>query len=331
MNLVTGATGHIGNVLIRELLAMNKPVRALVLPSDDLQPINGLPIELVNGNVLDAKSLFQAMQDVETVFHLAGVISIMPGKNDLLRSVNILGTRNIIWASQKANIKRLVYTSSIHALKRTEKGVIIDEKIPFDPDNALSDYDHSKAQASLDVIKATEEGLDAVIVCPTGVIGPFDFRCSEIGQIILDCIKRKLQLYVDGAYDFVDVRDVAKGLIMASEKGKSAETYILSGENWSVRKLLDTIRELSGFKFPRLRVPMTLAHSIAQFTPYLYQFSHLKPRITPYSLETLISNANISHAKAETDLNYFPMPLKESIQDTIKWFLENKIQAAALT
>jgi dihydroflavonol-4-reductase len=294
------------------------------MPGEDRTPLNNLPVTFVEGDVLDSSSLQKALEDIENVYHLAGMISILPGKNELLRSVNILGTRNILFACRQANVRRLVYTSSIHALQRMPRGNIINEQVPFDPNNALSDYDSSKARASLDVQQAVAQGLDAIIACPTGVIGPYDFRRSELGQLILDCLKKKPQLYIEGAYDFVDVRDVAQGLILSGEKGQAGETYILSGEKVSVKRLIDTVRKTSGRQFPRLKVPFIIARFASRFSPLYYRLTHLRPRFTTYSLDTLVSNADISHAKAKKELGYSPRPMIESIQDTIAWFLENR-------
>jgi len=324
MNLVTGATGHIGNVLVRELLSRGKDVRALILPGEDRSPLEGLDVDIIEADVLDSQALFNAYQGVEDVYHLAGIISIMPGNEPLLKLVNILGTRNIIQAARMTGIRRLVYTSSIHAIRRAPHGVTIDETIPFDPENAISAYDYSKAQASLDVLQAAHTGLDAVIACPTGVIGPYDFRKSEIGQIILACVQHKPQVYIDGAYDFVDVRDVAKGLIAANERGRRGETYILSGEQITVRRLLETVWSAIGARLPTLRIPLHLARFFTIFTPMYYRLLKLKPRLTKYSIETLLSNSVISHAKAQTELGYQPRPIRETILDTVRWFIENK-------
>lgn len=320
MNLVTGATGHIGNVLVRALLDRGERVRALILPGEDTTPVEGLDIEKVEGDVLDFPALQAALRGVEHVFHLAGMISILPGRNPLLRLVNVVGTRNVIHAARNAGIHRLVYTSSIHALSRVPHGVKIDEQVPFDPDHAISAYDQSKAQASQEVQRAVEEGLDAVLVCPTGVIGPYDFRHSEMGQLIYDCAQQKPQFYVDGAYDFVDVRDVAQGMIAARDRGNTGETYILSGELISVRGLLETVWKVTGQRFLRLRVPLALAHFAAHFTPLYYRLAHARPRLTPYSLATLASNADISHAKAQRELGFTPRPISEALADTVRWF-----------
>jgi dihydroflavonol-4-reductase len=321
--LVTGATGHIGNVLVRLLLESGQRVRALVLPGEDCKPLQNLPVKLIEGDVLDYRSILKAMQGVEIVYHLAGMISIMPGDDHLLRLVNIVGTRNVLYACRNTHVKRLIYTSSIHALSRIPQGMVIDENVPFDTQNAISDYDHSKAQASLEVKTAVGEGLDAVLACPTGVIGPYDFRCSEIGQLILDCLRRKPQFYFDGAYDFVDVRDVAQGLIQSEKFGKTGETYILSGEKITVQSLLDQVREISGFNFLKFKVPLKAVKWLARHAPQYYRLFKQKPRLTPYAIATLLSNSVISHAKAAAELGYQPRPLLNSLQDTIHWLREN--------
>jgi dihydroflavonol-4-reductase len=324
MNLVTGATGHIGNVLVRKLLGAGQSVRALILPGEDTTSLRDLPVEQVTGDVLDPSSLRKAMRGVTRVFHLAGIISILPGKNRLLHRVNVEGTKNILSEAKRSGVQRLIYASSIHAIQRAPEGVRIDEQLPFDPQNTAGEYDRSKAEASLAVLQAAREGLDSVIVCPTGVIGPNDYRRSEIGQLILDCVEQKPQFYVDGAYDFVDVRDVAEGIVLAAEKGRSGETYILSGEKISVRRIIDLLWEMTGRRFARIHIPFSFARLAARFTPWYYRRRNVKPRFTSYSLETLRSNSDISHEKATRELGYRPRSLLETIADTVDWFRRNK-------
>jgi len=323
MYLITGATGHIGNALVRVLRASGQKVRALILPGEDHESIQGLGVEEIEGNILDTSTILKAMDGVQDVFHLAGIISILPGNRNLLHQVNVKGTMNVIQAAIQAGIRRLVYTSSIHAIARTPHGVTIDERFPFDPNNPFGEYDRSKAEATILVKEAVEQGVDAVIVCPTGVIGPYDYRCSEMGSLILDCLKEKPQLYVEGAYDFVDVRDVAQGMLLANEQGKNGEVYILSGEQIQVHNLLDSVREISGKKFFTLKIPTMLAQFASNFTPYYYRLTHAKPRFTSYSLEVLKSNSIISHAKATREIGYQPRPLHETLSDTIDWFHKN--------
>jgi dihydroflavonol-4-reductase len=324
MILVTGATGHIGNVLVRRLLEYGHSVRALILPGEDTTPVSGLAVELFTGDILDSTSLLKAMKGVTEVYHLAGIISILPGRNTLLQAVNVEGTKNILAAARLAGIRRFIYTSSIHAIQRAPLGVQINEDLPFDPDNPAGAYDRSKAEASLAVLQAAKEGLDTVIVCPTGVIGPHDYRRSELGQLILDCVNLKTQWYVDGAYDFVDVRDVAEGMILAAEKGRPQETYILSGERITVRRLIDSLWDLTGGQFARIHIPFSLARFASLFTPFYYRLTATKPRFTTYSLETLRSNSDISHEKASRELGYSPRSLMVTVADTVSWFRQNR-------
>jgi dihydroflavonol-4-reductase len=319
MDLVTGATGHIGNVLVRTLVARGRKVRALILPGEDLTPLRGLDVELVEGDVLAPATLAPAFAGIDVVFHLAGLISILPGRDELVERVNVLGTQNCLRVAQRLGVRRFVYTSSIHAINRLPHGEMIDERVPFDPVDAISAYDRSKAVASLAVLASVCQGLDAVIACPTGVIGPYDYRLSEMGSLILDCIERKPQLYVDGAYDFVDVRDVAEGLLQVSAAGKTGESYILSGEQISVRAILETVLEATGERVAMLRIPLRLARCASAFTPVYYRLRRMRPRFTSYSLATLQSNSAISHAKASRELGYSPRKLHLSLLDTVAW------------
>lgn len=323
MWLVTGATGHIGNVLVRKLIERGEKVRALILPRESRTPLQGLDVDAVEGDILNLDSLYKSMREVKGVFHLAGLISIMPGSDEIVRRVNIEGTKNILQVAKDMRVGKFVYTSSIHAIRRMEEGVI-DETLPYDPDNPYGEYDRAKAEATLEVQHAAQGGLEAVIACPTGVIGPYDFRGSLMGDVIHEAAVSRPTLYVDGAYDFVDVRDVADGLIAVAERGRNGESYIFSGHKISVRYLLETVREITGRPFFTMKIPFDLAKFVALFTPMYYSYARVHPRFTPYSLEVLRSNSNISHAKATRELDYRPRPLYDSIRDAVKWFLESK-------
>jgi dihydroflavonol-4-reductase len=324
MILVTGATGHIGNTLVRALVERGQRVRAMLLPGEDPTPLQGLGVEQVPADVLDFTSVLAAFGHVTCVYHLAGVISILPGPQPVLRAVNVVGTRHVLQAARQVGVERLIYTSSIHALRRVPHGVLIDESLPFDPEGAISAYDASKAQASLEVLQAARAGIPATIVCPTGVIGPYDFRRSEIADLVLSCMRGEPQLYVDGAYDFVDVRDVAEGMIHACEYGRPGESYLLGGEQITVRRMLDSVAEITRRGFARIRVPLALARLVSRATPAYYRLTRARPRITPYSLETLASNSNISHAKAARELGFVPRPLRQSMEDMVRWLQENR-------
>jgi dihydroflavonol-4-reductase len=323
MNLVTGGAGHIGNVLVRELIYRGEPVRVLVLPGEDTRSLQGLPVEFAEGDVCDKESLIHAMQGVDVVFHLAALVSITEDKAYLLEAVNVEGTRNIIEAAKQCQVNTLVYTSSIHALERPPVGVSITEMCAFDPENPAGPYDRTKAKASLLVKKAADEGLDTRIVCPTGVIGPYDYRRSEMGELILSFMQKRLNVLVDGAFDFVDVRDVAEGQILARDYGKSGETYILSGERIELKWLHALVKKITGKETKPITFPLPIVMIIAPLAEWYYKITKQKPRITRYSLETVISNSEISSEKARTELGYQPRSLTKSVTDTVRWWLKN--------
>ena len=226
--LVTGGTGHLGNVLIRTLTDRHENVRALVLPGEDTSSIDSLPVELVRGDVRDIESLRGAAENIDYVYHLAGIVTVSRGRNSILEEVNVNGTRNVLKVCKEKNIRRLVYTSSIHALNDVPHGITIDESIPITPEKALGSYGKSKAKATLEVLKAAREGLDVVVVCPSGVIGPFDYRPSPMGRMLLYFLRSPFRLVPVGAYNFVDVRDIADGEIRACEQGeKRRSIYII--------------------------------------------------------------------------------------------------------
>jgi dihydroflavonol-4-reductase len=170
------------------------------------------------------------------------------------------------------------------------------------------------------VLNACKNGLDAVIVCPTGVIGPFDYRGSEMGVLIRDLMKQRLNFLIEGSYDFVDVRDVAHGLILAAEKGRAGELYILSGEPISIEGLRDCVQAENGNRGVSIRLPLVFARFIARLTPPFYRALRIKPRFTLYSINTVAGNSTISHAKATRELGYQPRSLIATIDDTVRWW-----------
>jgi dihydroflavonol-4-reductase len=323
MNLVTGAAGHLGNVLVRELLSRGERVRALILPGEETRSLDGLSVERVNGNVLEKDSLRAAMLDVDVVFHLAALVSITEDKAGLLHKVNVDGTRNVIDAAKEAKIRKLVYTSSIHALERPPMGTPITERLAFDPHNPAGSYDRTKAEASLLVKQAALEGLDTSILCPTGVTGPYDYRRSEMGELILSFMQKKVTFLVEGAFDFVDVRDVALGQILARDYAQPGETYILGGERIELKLLHDLVQKVTGKETKVFSFPLPVALIVAPMAELYYKVTKTRPSFTRYSIETVISNSEICSDKAKLELGYQPRTLVTSIADTVRWWWDN--------
>ena len=319
MILVTGATGHLGNVLVRKLLERGERVRALVLPGEPLHSLRGLMIEVIVGDILDLELLERAAAGVDTVYNLAGVISILPGSDLLMQAVNVTGARNMAEASLKAGVRRMVHVSSIHAFHREPHGVTIDERTPLAVDSCAGAYDRTKALGARAVLETVERGLDAVIVCPTGIVGPHDYQESEMGGAVKNFAQKKLHFLVKGAFDFVDVRDVADGLIRAAEKGRAGETYILSGNRVTLEEIRQMAQEAAGLRSPRFILPFKVALFISAILQHYYRLTRSTPRFTPYSLQTIADNSAFCCAKASTELSYAARPLRESIADFLSW------------
>lgn len=319
MIVVTGASGHLGNCLIRELLNQGyEDILAVIHPKDDLISLMGLPIKIVKCDVRDKEGINSIIKSADIVFHLAGMVYIGSKKIDVLYDVNVNGTKNIINACLNSNVKKLIYVSSVHAFPETENNDTIVETKNFDPNKVVGDYAKSKAIATIEVLKAFNEGLDGVIVHPSGIIGPYQFKLTHTGQMLLNFVKSNICFYIDGAYDFVDVRDVAKGIILALKFGRRGENYILSGERITIEEIINTIEEIKSKKM-KIRIPTEIAKAAVPFVELYYHFTNKTPTLTKYSLYTLNSNSNISCEKAKKELSYSPMPIRESIKDTIIW------------
>jgi short-subunit dehydrogenase len=327
MVLITGAAGHLGNTLARELLARGQKVRALVLPGEDCSSLDGLELERVEGDVLEPRSLREALRGVDTVYHLAGLISVQPGRDPRVREVNVLGTWNVVRAMRAEGARRLVYVSSIHALARPPAGVpgraaaTIDESVPFDPHSGEGEYDRSKADASLIVRRARD--LETVIACPTGIIGPFDFLGSEMGRLLRSWLAPGLHPIIDGRFDFVDVRDVARGLALAGQQGRPGQTYLLSGTSLSLADLRRLAASALGRPLAVLTLPRWLAFAAAPLAALAGRLSGRPPQFTSYSLRTLLGSSRVSHAKAERELGYTARPPAQTVADTVRWLREH--------
>lgn len=318
MILVTGATGRIGNVLVHSLVKGSDSVRVLIRKSSNLNPIKDLNIQQVYGDILDYDSVKKAVSGCKYVYHLAGHINISNKNKELTYSTNIQGTKNILKACEEEKVTKLLHTSSIHAFEAKSDGEVIDENTPLcDSDDSRGIYDRSKAIATKEVLKSK---VNSVIVCPTGVVGPFDFRPSFFGKGMIESIKSKLKISVPGEYDYVDVRDVVNGMISAMQKGENKEIYLLGGEKLTMLDYFKLLQKLTGIKGSIKTLKFESAILLGKFLNF---FSN-RSSITPYSIETLMSNSNISHIKAQKKLGFNPRSIEKSIYDQYIWFKKNR-------
>lgn len=324
--VITGATGHIGYALLKKLEERGERVRILI--RKDTSVFDGIACEKVYGDVTDPKSLLAAFDGADTVFHLAGIIDINVGNDDMIWKVNFEGTKNVVRAVQKCGVRRLVYASSVDAFIPLPDNQLMRETDTFDVPALDGTYAKTKAAATNLVLHTVRtENLDAVIVFPGACIGPYDFKVSNVGEMVRMFMRGSFPASLAfGAYNFVDVRDVADGMIAAAEKGRTGEGYILCGEQITTHGFIKTVAEVCGKKCPKLRMGKGVVTLVSPVMELYYKVTHTTPLFTRYTIRKLTSNCNFSIEKARRELGYQPMSVRQSVQDMVDWIRENEKQ-----
>jgi len=331
LTLVTGASGFVGNNLVRHLLQLGRKVRALIYRDDE--SLRGLEIDRVTGDVRDPAGLKRAMQGVDVVYHLVAAISIDNGQSRThLDTVNVEGTANVVQACLDSGVQRLIHFSSIHAISYFPKDTAISESrdLALDAVRHLP-YDHAKAKGELQVLKGVQHGLDAVILNPVGIFGPNDFRPSPTGELLLQLAQRKLPALVRAGYYWVDVRDVVRTALAAEQRGRCGQRYILAGEYATFKSIADWIQQTTGAKPPRLHVPIWLARPAAPLVARLSRLAGHRPLITPETIQIITCHQKIATNRAREELGFRPRSIRDSVRDSINWLLDHaKSRATSL-
>ena len=315
---VTGATGHIGANLVRALVEHGHRVR--VLTHEESRSLVGLDVEAVPGDVLDPDSLRKALSGAEVVYHLAARISVTGDPDGMVHKINVEGTRNVARTCLREGVRRLVHFSSVHAFRQRPLDQPLDEtRAPVQAPRSPA-YDCSKAAGEQEVLAAVGDGLDAVIVNPSGVIGPHDYRPSRMGAVFLGLYRRRFPAMVAGGFNWVDVRDVVRSAIAAEKKGRRGERYLLAGHWVGIPDLARQFGEVSGARIPRWVSPMWMARLGAPFVTTVSRITRSTPLFTSESLEALRANRDVRRDKAERELGHAPRPIRETLADTFEWF-----------
>ena len=318
--LITGGSGHVGANLTRELIDQGIKVRCIDFDKDH-KACEGLDIELIPGSVTDKESLDPIFNNVDIVFHTAAIISLERRNKNLIRLVNVEGTRNVCEAALKHRVKRLIHFSSVDAFTRYPLDEPLLEDRPLIENKNSVPYDLSKADAQRIVLDYCEQGLDASIIHPSGVYGPHDYKPSLFGQTFIDIANGKRQFNINVGYDYVDVRDLCKTAVACVEKGKSGQNYIVSGHYMDFTYLSEIVSQELGRKLLKLTLPM--------FTLYLgLPFYFIQSRVTGKpqaltidSIHTIkVQNKNIPGELAKEELGHSPRGIDETLKDTVKFF-----------
>ncbi|HNT27298.1 MAG TPA: NAD-dependent epimerase/dehydratase family protein [bacterium] len=325
MYVVTGASGHVGNTLIRMFVEQGKAdqVVAMIHCNKEPESLKGLPVKRVCGDICDYQTLVPLFKGADVVFHCAALISIVPGMYKKLNEVNYDGTLNVMRACREAGVRRLVHVASIEAIGDLCTGRPVTEADGFNPEHAMIEYGVTKANAALKVVEEAQKGLDVVIVSPVGVVGPYDFKPSQMGKMVLDYAAKKLPAYPDGGFDFVDSRDVAKALLAAAEKGHTGENYLVTGGHLSIPEMMAMLEEVSGIRKPLFKLPHWVMTVAALGSEALFHLFGGNPIVTRGSLRILKSRLKVCGEKTRRELGVEPTPLKKTFADQIAFFREH--------
>ncbi len=322
MTMVTGASGFLGGVLVRALLAEGRAVRACDLRRS--QALDGLDGEFMQMDILDRPALETALHGVGTVFHVAAMISVSGDPTGRVWDVNVNGARNVAEIALAAGVGRLVHCSSVHAYD-LEVDAELTETSPRSISPTLPVYDRSKAAGEAAVREVIERGLDAVIVNPTGILGPYDFAPSRMGQVLLALFRHRLPMLIDGGFNWVDVRDVATSMLAAEAGGRTGQNYLLPGHHRSVPEIATVTEQISGVRRPRLTIPMGIARMLGPMGDAMNRRSGNSLSYTSEALHALRFSPPVSGVKAGRELGHRPRPFEETIGDTYRWFHENGV------
>ncbi|KXK39943.1 MAG: NAD-dependent epimerase/dehydratase family protein [Saprospiraceae bacterium] len=315
---VTGATGHIGSAVCRALIQRQYSVVALVRNESDV--LRGLPIQQIYGDITIPESIDKLTAQCDAIIHTAGLIRLGYTFDQEIYDINFEGTKNILKSAHKNNVKRIVHFSSIEVFDLQQHQEVINETSSFVSDNALF-YARSKRDAHILAQKEAKSGMDIVIVCPTSVVGAPDYKPSKIGRAIQDLYRGKFPAVMKGGFNFVDLEDVALGAVLALERGRAGETYILGGTFHSIKMLADLVLKARGSRRKMLELPIFTAMIGLPFIRAYAYLTQTEPIYDKEYLDVLKSgNKKISSEKAIRELSFSARPLSETIENTIRWF-----------
>jgi dihydroflavonol-4-reductase len=317
---VTGGTGFIGAHLVRLLLQQGYTVKTLVRPSSNLENLRGLEVEIVKGD-LNSPNLWQQMIGCQYLFHVAAHYSLWQSDRELLHHHNVLGTRNVLAAARKANIERTVYTSSVAAIGVGSSGEVVDETHQSPLEKLVGNYKKSKFLAEQEAMQAVATGQEVVIVNPSSPIGSLDIKPTPTGDIILRFLRRQMPFYLDTGLNFIDVRDVVWGHLLALQRGKSGDRYILGNQNLSLKQLLEQLADITGLRAPQQTVPPWLPLSVAWVDEKILAPLGKLPSVPLDGVRMAKQPMYYDAAKAVRELGLPQSSLKAALKDAVDWFV----------
>ena len=318
--LVTGASGFVGSHVARQLINAGQSVRVLVRPGSNLDALGGLQLECFEGDLRDASSLQRAMHGVRRVFHVAADYRLWTPQPEEIYQNNVEGTRKLLAAAQRAGVERIVYTSTVATIAVPRHGALPNEDTHVTLNEMIGHYKRSKFLAEQVAVEAAVAGLPVVIVNPTAPVGPWDWKPTPTGRIILDFLKGKMPAYVDTGLNVAAVEDIAAGHLLAAERGRIGERYILGARNMTLKQILDALSVIAGRPAPRVRLP----HAVALAAGYADQlFSRLagrQPQIPVEGVKMSRHRMFVESDKAARELGYKPTSVEAALERAVRWY-----------
>ena len=316
---VTGGTGHVGANLVRELLAAGHEVQCLI--RKDTRTLNGLGVSTVDGDLLSIADMRANMQGVDAVFHGAAVVGVERDEVPLMERINVGGTNAMVTAALEAGVSKFVHISSVHAFAQRPTSEALTESRPLVDSNRAAPYDRTKADAQRKVLAAVEQGLDASMLHPTGVLGPYDWKPSRMGQVLRDMATGAMPATLNTGFNWVDARDVAKTALAAANHGKAGQHYLVAGEWGSMPRLAAAVKACCpSASTPRLTLPFWTAYTALPFAWLKAKLTGGRPSVSRGSLHALaVQCRDIPASLARTELGHDPRPLEETVRDALKW------------
>ena len=320
-SLVTGANGFVGAALVRTLLEAGHRVRAFVRPAADRRGLEGLPVEVVQGDLRDRESLRAAVKGCGRVFHVAALYQLWARDRQAFYASNVEGTRNILEAAWDAGVDRVVYTSTVGVFPPAPAGRPMTEEVEGTADQVCGDYKRSKFLAEAEVRALARRGLPVVIVNPSAPVGPGDWKPTPTGQMIVDYLNGKMWAYVDTGLNIIDVEDVARGHLQAADRGRPGERYILGHENMTLRQIFGVLGGVSGVPAPRVKVPRGVLLPLGHLSQWVAEHVTGRPPQIPLDAARMARHFMFfDNRKAREELGLCPRPAVEALRRAAHWF-----------
>jgi dihydroflavonol-4-reductase len=324
-SLITGTTGFVGAAVVRHLLEAGDNVKALVRKESDLGNLHGLKLELVYGDLRDKDSLRRAIKGCQRLYHVAASYSLWTPNPKILYESNVDGTQNILEAAEETGLEKIVYTSTVGALAVPKEGGPGNEETPVVFDEIVGHYKRSKYLAEQVALRMAKSGLPVVIVNPSAPIGPRDIKPTPTGKMIVDFLKGLMLAYIDTGMNLVDVDDVAAGHLLAAEKGRIGEKYILGHRNMSLKEICDLMSRISGIAAPRIKIPREVVLPLAYVNKWISDYITRKPPLIPLDgIRMAKKYMHYDSIKAIKEIGLPQTPIEVAMEKAIKWFKDNR-------